>query len=102
MAYHHIEALDKTTSALKHTLKPNGIFFIFDLMVPADDTRAKNLFTEEYHHHVAHRHGLDEKTMRGHYEAAGFIDVQYKHAVSFKFQDKDLEAFMASGRVPAE
>lgn len=102
MAYHHIEALDKTTSALKHTLKPNGIFFIFDLMVPAVDTPADPLFTEEYHHHVAHRHGFDEKTMRGHYEAAGFVDFQYNHAVSFKFQGKDLEAFMASGRVPAE
>lgn len=102
MAYHHIEALDKTTSALKHALKPNGIFFIFDLMVPTVDTPTDPLFTEEYHHHVAHRHGFDEKTMRGHYETAGFVDIKYEHAVSFKFQGKDLEAFIASGRVPAE
>jgi hypothetical protein len=101
MSYRFIEALDKTTSALKRTLKPDGIFFIIDVMVPVVDTPA-DLLTEEYNHHIDHRHGFDEKAMRRHYEAAGFVDVQFKHALSFKFQGKDLDAFIASGRVPVE
>jgi predicted methyltransferase len=101
MAYHHFPDTSKTTAALMHTLKPNGVLFVVDRMATAQNTEpglsaSKTVIDAT----VAHKHGFDEATMRQNYEAAGLVDFKFDYATSFTLGGQIMKTFLARGRRP--
>ncbi|KAF8531622.1 S-adenosyl-L-methionine-dependent methyltransferase [Gautieria morchelliformis] len=102
-AYHHFPSINATTCLLASFLKhQTGILLVSDLLKGPHEHEFRRPCSHTHNHHaVVHRGGLTENEVRGSFEEAGLVDIDFEIVHTVKKDGRDVEVFMAQGVRPA-
>ncbi|PPQ70411.1 hypothetical protein CVT26_013828 [Gymnopilus dilepis] len=110
-SYHHFEDINKITKTLTFFLKPGGTLLVVDVTPKthshADGSSSSSapqgdstLFPEQYHHVVAHKHGISPEAIKAAFDGAGLCCYTFEPIDTFKVLGNEGTLFVAKGKKP--
>ncbi|KAF8898271.1 S-adenosyl-L-methionine-dependent methyltransferase [Gymnopilus junonius] len=110
-SYHHFEDITKITKILTFFLKPGGTLLVVDMTQNthshADGSSSSSapssnstLFPEQFHHVVAHVHGISQEAVKDAFDAAGLCCFTFEPFSTVKIQGNEGTLFVAKGKKP--
>jgi len=100
MAYHHFAIPADITRTLAFFMKPGATLLVTDILLSEAGEFLPDAAVGNAHLTVAHRHGFSEADIRGMFEGAGLVQVEFTPTFSAKMAGKDIRFFLARGVNP--